>query len=142
MTRFHRTTRLLKGDAWDLAPFLCVLFCLAFFLLFQNLLVRPTGSVLRLPAAGTNAPVLAPGRPYLVVAVDASGRIYFDNRAIEAAKLGPELAVRLARMTPASARETVLVLELDQTITHAVVEQLGRIARTAGIREIVLAGQP
>ena len=142
MTRFHRTTRLLKGDAWDLAPFLCVLFPLAVVLLFQNSLVRPAGSVLRLPSAGTNAPVLAPGRRFLVVAVDAGGRIYFDNRQLEASQLGPELAVRMARLPPAEAQDAVLVLEADLGITHAVVEKLGRIARTAGLREIILTGQP
>lgn len=142
MTRFHRTTRLLKGDVWDLAPFLCVLFPLAFFLMFQNVLVRPAGSVLRLPPVGTNAPVVAPGRPFLVVAVDASGRVYFENRALELSQLGPELAVRMARLPASAAREAVLVLEADRGITHAAVEQLGRIARTAGLREIVVTGPP
>jgi len=142
MTRFHRTTRLLKGDAWDLAPFLCVLFPMAFFLLFQNTLVRPTGSVLRLPGAGTNAPVIVPGRTLLVVAVDVAGRIFFDNRLLDATQLGPELAARMARLPPTAAREAVLVLEADQGITHDAVEKLGRIARNAGIREIVITAHP
>lgn len=142
MTRFHRTTRLLKGDTWDLAPFLCVLFPLAFFLLFQNTLVRPAGSVLRLPIRGSTAPVIAPGRTFLVVAVDVGGRIFLDNRLLDATQLGRELAVRMARLSTAAARDVVLVLEADEGITHAAVEQLGRIARSAGIQEIVITGHP
>lgn len=142
MKRFHRTTQLLKGEAWDLAPFLCVLFLLAFFLLFQNTLVRPRGSLLTLPPAGTNAAVIAPGRPLLVVALDASGRIFFENRLVDRTRLGDELAAHLGRLPAAATRDTVLVLEADQSITHAAVEELGRIARNAGIQEIVLTGRP
>jgi len=142
MTRFPRTTRLLKGDVWDLAPFLCVLFPLAFFLLFQNTLVRPTGSILRLPPANSNAAMIAPGRTILVVAVDIGGRIFLDNRLLDAAQLGRELALRMARLPPAAAADAVLVLEADQGITHAAVEKLGRIARSAGIGEIVLTTHP
>ena len=74
LTRFPRTTHLLKGDAWDLAPFLCVLFPLALFLVFQNILVRPQGSLLTLPTLGTNAAIIPPGSPLLMVAVDAALR--------------------------------------------------------------------
>ncbi len=142
MTRFHRTTRLLKGEAWDLAPFLCVLFPLAFFLLFQNTLVRPRGNVLQLPPADPAAPLIAAGRPLLVVAVDASGRIFFENRFLESTQLGPELASRLTRLDAAAAREAVLVLEADQGLSHVAIEQIGRIVRAAGIRELILSSRP
>ena len=140
--RFPRTTQLLKGDTWDLAPFLCVLFCLAFFLLFQNTLVRPRGSVLSLPPSGTNTSLVAPGRPLLVIAVDASGRIFFDNRSVDRTELGLELTARLRRLSVAARRDAVLVLEADQGITHRTVEELGRLARDAGIQEMVLTSHP
>ena len=49
--KFPRTTRLFRGQ-FDLGPFLCVLFPLAFVGLFQGFLVLPRGSRLALPAVG------------------------------------------------------------------------------------------
>jgi len=142
MTRFHRTTHLLKGDAWDLAPFLCVLFPLTFFLLFTHTLVRPTGSILVLPPAGTNAPTLPPGRQLLVVALDRDGRLYFENQQLDAKQLGAALTARVAMLPAVTARELVLVLEADAGVSHASVERVGRLARQAGIRDVVVTAQP
>ena len=143
MTRFPRKTQLLKGKAWDAAPFFCVLFPCAFFFLFQNQLVRPTGTILNLPLGGTNlASLIPPGRILLGVAVDAGGRIFFDNRLLDEAQLGAELATRLARLAPAAAAEVVLVLEADREVNYATISRVGRIARDAGIHELVLAALP
>ena len=142
MTRFRRTTHLLKGDAWDLAPFLCVLFPLAFFLLFTHTLVRPTGSILTLPTAGTNGPAIPPGRQLLVVALDRDGRLYFENRQLDARELGDALVARVAMLPAAIARELLLVLDADAGVSHASVERVGRLARQAGIREMLVPAQP
>ena len=143
MTSFPRKTRLLKGGAWDAAPFFCVLFPCAIFLLFQSQLVRPTGTVITLPLGGTNTTALIPpGRVLLSVAVDAGGRIYFDNRLLDETQLGAELAARLGRLPPNALAEVVLVLEADREVTYATLDRVGRIARDAGIRELVLTALP
>ncbi len=143
MTRFPRKTRLLRGGAWDAAPFLCVLFPCAFFLLFQSQLVLPTGTILTLPRTGTNQmALLQPGRIMLVVAVDATGRYYFDNRLLNELQLGTELATRLRRVPVAAQDDVVLYLLADREVTYEILNRVGRIARDAGIRDLVLAAQP
>ena len=78
----------------------------------------------------------------LVVAVDATGRFYFDNRLLNELQLGMELATRLRRVPTAAQDEVVLYLLADREVTYEILNRVGRIARDAGIRDLVLAAQP
>ena len=79
--KFPRTTRLLTGRT-DAAPWLCVLFPLAFAAIFHEFLVLPRGLRLSLPSVDAPSAVAA-GEHVFVVAVDANEQLYFENQAVE-----------------------------------------------------------
>lgn len=134
--KFPRTTRILKGQL-DAVPFLCVLFPLAFFLLFQHLLVLPAGTLMELPAGGPE-PALAPGDVTLTVALDAQGRVYFENQIASDAVL----AARLPELVRGRQPLPVLVVYADRQVPYARLAAVGGIARRAGLPRVLLAARP
>ena len=94
--RFPRANKIFRGQL-DAAPFAGVFFLLVIFLLLSSSLVFTPGLPISLPDAA-NLPGTA--NPTLVVALDATGQIYFENQ------LTPEnqLKVKL-RLAAESSRE-------------------------------------
>ena len=92
--KFTRTLKPLKGQ-FELAPYLCVVFVLLFFMLFGGYLVLPVGTRLELPPGGSRSGTWT-GDAFLVVAVDAGGAQAFERGFV----LGIGLQIN---MTPAAA---------------------------------------
>lgn len=134
--KFPRTTRILKGPV-DAAPFLCVLFPLAAFLLFQHLLVLPAGTLMELPAGGPESR-LAPGDVPLSVALDGQGRVYFENQLASDAAL----AARLTELARGRQPLPVLVVHADRQVPYGRLAALGEMARRAGLPRVLLAARP
>lgn len=134
--KFPRTTRILKGQ-FDAIPYLCVLFPMAFFLLFKDLLVLPLGTVLVLPG-GEGQPAMDPGHPTVAVAVTASGRLYFENQSITEEKL----AERLRQLPEQLGEPPVLVIYADAALPYEQVIRIGNLARDAGVALAVWATRP
>lgn len=133
--KFTRTLKPLKGQ-FELAPYLCVVFVLLFFMLFGGYLVLPVGTRLELPQGGSRIGTWT-GDPFLVVAVDASEQCYFENQIV------PDLDVLKARLTaranaPKGPRK--LYLQADRSVRYERLQQLASLAREAGLSEILLGG--
>jgi biopolymer transport protein ExbD len=133
--KFKRTLQPLKGQ-FELAPYLCVVFVLLFFMLFGGYLVLPVGTRLELPAGG--APIASwTGEPFLVVAVDAGEQCYFENQIVpDLATLRNRLAARAG--SPRGPRR--LYLQADRSVRHEKLQELAALARDAGLSEILLGG--
>ncbi len=133
--KFRRTLQPLKGQ-FELAPYLCVVFVLLFFMLFGGYLVLPVGTRLELPAGGWRIGSWT-GEPFLVVAVDAGEQCYFENQIVpDLAALRDRLAARAA--APRGPRR--LYLQADRSVRHDKLQELARLAREAGLSEILLGG--
>ena len=133
--KFTRTLKPLKGQ-FELAPYLCVVFVLLFFMLFGGYLVLPVGTRLELPSGGTRIGTWT-GDPFLVVAVDAGEQCYFENQIV------PDLGVLKARLSaragaPKGPRK--LYLQADRSVRYERLQELASLAREAGLSEIVLGG--
>ena len=133
--RFPRTARVIRGQ-WDAIPFLCVLFPLAFFLLFHQYLVLPRGTLVELPAG--DGVRLDPASPRVVVAVDALGRVFFENQFVGEA----DLAKRLAERTAQSRELPVVVIQADRRVAHGALVRVAEIARQAGINRVFFVARP
>ena len=134
--KFPRTTRLFRGQ-FDLGPFLCVLFPLAFVGLFHGFLVLPRGSRLTLPSMD-NPTALGAGAPAFVVAVDHAERLYFENQLTTAAALETALAARAGRP---GAPQTLLV-QADQAVPYGKLTELAALAQRSGLRHVVFGSVP
>lgn len=133
--KFTRTLKPLKGQ-FELAPYLCVVFVMLFFMLFGGYLVLPVGTRLTLPAGGSRIGTWT-GEPFLVVAVDAGEQCYFENQIVpDLADLRTRLAARAA--APRGPRR--LYLQADRAVRHERLQELAALAREAGLSEILLGG--
>lgn len=133
--KFTRTLKPLKGQ-FELAPYLCVVFVLLFFMLFGGYLVLPIGTRLELPSGGSRSGTWT-GDAFLVVAVDAGEQCYFENQIV------PDLAILKIRLTaranaPKGPRK--LYLQADRSVRYVRLQELATLAREAGLSEILLGG--
>jgi biopolymer transport protein ExbD len=133
--KFTRTLKPLKGQ-FELAPYLCVVFVLLFFMLFGGYLVLPVGTRLELPPGGSRSGTWT-GDAFLVVAVDAGEQCYFENQIV------PDLAILKTRLTaranaPRGPRK--LYLQADRSVRYERLQELATLAREAGLSEILLGG--
>lgn len=133
MAQFQRTLFPARGQ-FDLAPYLCVVFLLLFFFVVGGHLVLPAGTRVELPAGGVRK-ASWDGSPFLVVAVDANERCYFENQVFP--ELGP-LRERLAARASGPHGVRRLFLEADRQVRHARLVELGDVARQAGLTEVLL----
>ncbi len=118
-----------------MAPFACVFFLLALFLVLGALI--PTAGVpLRLPVAND-----LPGvdQPTVSVAVDAAGRLYYENQGINESQLKARLQTAAAQNAP---HPLALVVMADERVPYGRVLHLALLAREAGIYNASLATLP
>lgn len=131
--KFPRNARIARGGL-DAAPFATVFFLLVIFLMLGSLVYTP-GVRLDVPVAN-DLPGVA--RPTVPVAVDAGGRLYFENQLIEES----QLKARLSHAAEASAEPLTLVVQADRAVTYEMLVRLRLLARDAGIHEALLATLP
>ncbi len=133
--RIPRTTRLFRGQL-DLAPFLCVVFPLAFTALFSTYLVLPRGARVQLPALDSPS-ALSPGEPRLIVAIDSRQQLYFENQVITRQALEVELARKTSTGGP-----DLLLIQADVSVPYGQLAELAAIARRAGVKRAVFGTIP
>jgi biopolymer transport protein ExbD len=131
--KFPRNTRLLRSP-FDIAPFAAVFFLLVIFVMLAVFLPVP-GIPLQLPAAGD-----LPGtdKPGVAVAIDSSGRFYFENQIVNEA--GLTSALKSAAKN--SHEPLTLVIHADKAVTYEQLVRLTMFARDAGIQSVLLATLP
>jgi len=131
--KFPRNARIFRGQL-DAAPFATVFFLLVIFMMLGSLVYTP-GVHIRLPVAdnltGTDSPTVK-------VAIDANGRLYFENQVIEEAQLRNELR----KAANASSEPLTLVIQADQAASQEMLVRLSLLARDAGITNGLLATLP
>jgi biopolymer transport protein ExbD len=133
--RFVRHARIFHGPL-DAAPVAAVLMLLMMFMLLSSLLYTP-GVTIKLPEAG-NWP--GTDNPTVIVAMDADGQCFFENRAVQE----PELLAALANRAQTTARQSkslTMVLWADKAATLENLTRLESLARQAGITYVLLPGR-
>jgi biopolymer transport protein ExbD len=131
--KFPRNVRILKGSP-DYAAFACVLFLLIIFIMIGPL-VYTSGLRVQLPLS-TEMP--GPERPSVQLAVDADGRLYFQNEEVTEGELGRRLQAEVKQ----AGEPLTLVIQADKSFTSDQLIRLGTIARQAGIYDALLATLP
>lgn len=134
--KFVRTTRLISGRP-DAAPWLCLMVPIAVAAMFHEFLVLPRGLRIELPTA--DAPVAAaPGERFLVVAVDASERLYFENQLIPL----PQLQAALARRAAQTNAPQTLLVHADKAVSIGRLNELSGAAHAAGLLHVLFETRP
>ena len=131
--KFPRQAKIFHGT-FDVAPFAGVFFLLVLFVLLGTLVYTP-GVTIDLPAAAD-----LPGTDHRVVAVavDARGKLYFDNQLTTESLLQS----RLADAVKKSREPLTLVVQADKTVSYDTIIRLSLLARAAGVNEALLATLP
>lgn len=132
--RFPRTNKIFRGQL-EAAPFAGVFFLLVIFLLLSSSLVFIPGVPIRLPEA-VNLPGTA--NPTLVVALDATGQIYFENQIISE----NQLKVKLLVAAETSREPLTLVVQADKSVPYETLQRLFLLAGDAGIKSMLMATRP
>jgi biopolymer transport protein ExbD len=133
--KFPRNARILRGQL-DAAPFATVFFLLVIFMMLGSLIYTPGARIeLELPRAnglpGTDKPTVS-------VAIDADGRLYYENQWIEER----DLRRRLQEAARKSSEPLTLIVQADKTVSYERWMRLTLLARDAGIPEALLATLP
>jgi biopolymer transport protein ExbD len=131
--KFPRHARIFRGQL-DAAPFASVFFLLLIFVLMGSMVYTP-GVRVELPR-GDDLP--GPDQPTVAVAVDASGRFYFENKVIDR----NQLQARLQAAVTNSAVPLTLLVQGDKAVTEESLVNLWMLARSAGFRDLWLATLP
>lgn len=131
--KFRRNVHLYRGSL-DAAPLATVLFLLVIFLALASRIYTP-GVHIELPSASN---LSGTDKPAVTVAMDANGRMFYQNQPIEPG----ELKLRLAAAVTNSSEPLVLIIKADQAVTEENMEILRTLAGEAGIREAWAARLP
>ena len=131
--KFPRNARIFRGQL-DAAPFVAVFFLLVMFLMMGSLMYTP-GVRLELPMADD---LPSTDKPTVSVAIDSSGRYYFDNQQVPE----KQLATSLTHAATSSAEPLTLVMYADRAVTTEMLVHLSLVARSAGITNGILATLP
>lgn len=133
--KFARHARLLRSQL-DAAPFAAVFFLLVIFMMLGSLIYTPGARLeLQIPQ-GKGLP--GTDKPTVSVAIDADGRLYYENQWIEE----KALRRRLQEVARKSSEPLTLVVQADKTVSYERLMRLTLLARDAGIPEALLATLP
>lgn len=146
--RFPRNARIFRGQL-DAAPFAAVFFLLVIFVMLSSLVYTPgvkslvyISSLVYTPGVKLDLPTAddLPGtdKPTVAVAIDSSGRWYFENEQIEPGRLRERLS-QAAKQFPSP---PVLIVQADKDATTEMIVRLVMVARQAGITNGLLATLP
>ena len=120
----------------DAAPFAAVFFLLVIFMMLGSLIYTPGARLeLQIPQ-GKDLP--GTDKPTVSVAIDADGRLYYENQWIEE----KALRRRLQEVARKSAEPLTLIVQADKTVSYERLMRLTLLARDAGIPEALLATLP
>jgi biopolymer transport protein ExbD len=132
--KFPRRLPTLKGPA-DPAALAGTLFLLAALVALHSSLVLPAGVRLSLPEAPL---VRGSVLPRFSVALDAAGRLSFENQLVDEAAL----QARLTDAVTSRPDHPTLLLLADRSVSAAQLARLFDLARGCGITDVVLATSP
>lgn len=131
--KFPRNARIFRGQL-DAAPFAAVFFLLVLFLMLSSLMYTP-GVRLQLPLTddlpGTDQPTVS-------VAIDSTGRYYYDNQMVQE----QQLAGLLRQAVRASSQPLTLAIHADRAVSYDMLIRLTMLGRSAGITNALLATLP
>jgi len=131
--KFPRNAKIIRSH-FDVAPFAAVFFCIVIFLLIGALL--PTAGIPLRPPPTDDLPGV--DKPFIALAVDANGRLYFENQIVTELQLKTSLTA-----ASKGAREPLtLIIHADRDVTYATLAHLSLLARDAGITNSLLATLP
>jgi len=131
--KFPRRAKLFRNP-FDMTAYAAVFFLMVIFLVLGAQRYTP-GVEIELPVA---ADLPGTDKPTVTVALDESGRYYFQNQLIEEAAL----RVQFTNAVASSAEALTLVIEADKAVRQENLIRLTLLARDAGIREALLATLP
>lgn len=134
--RLPRNAKIFRGQL-DAAPFAGVTFLLLLFLVFQSKLVFMPGVRIELPESGVDLPGI-PGKS-VVVAVDRSGQIYYQNQAVSNLV---DLRQRLRADVEKAKEPVTLEVVADKTATLQSYAPLLSLAGEVGMRSALLVVRP
>ncbi|PWU14226.1 MAG: hypothetical protein C5B50_17800 [Verrucomicrobia bacterium] len=132
--KFPRNARILRGQL-DAAPLASVFFLLVLFVMLGSLVYTP-GVTLNLPTADQLA---GSDKPSIAVAVDAHGRLYFENQSVTNEA---QLRERLRGAVKACPEPMVLLVQADKGASLESLLHVSLLARAAGITQASLATLP
>jgi biopolymer transport protein ExbD len=133
--KFPRTARISRGQL-DAAPFAAVFFLVVIFMMLGSLVYTP-GARLQLQLSRADG-LAGTDKPTVSVAVDADGRLYYENQWITETKL----RVRLSEAVNKSPEPLTLVVQADKSVSYETCLRLALLARDVGIPEALLATLP
>jgi biopolymer transport protein ExbD len=133
--KFPRNAKIFRGQL-DAAPFAGVFFLLVIFMLLTSALVFIPGVPIELPE--TSGPPL-PGLsgPFVVVAMDLHGRLYYDNQVMREHDLGARLKAAVAKD-----KDLSVVVQADRAVNLEAFVRLSKLINDAGARVAFLASRP
>jgi len=135
--KFPRTAKILRSQ-FDIAPFAAVFFCLVIFLLLSSVLPVPGLRMSLQPPAASELP--GADGAVLALAVDAQGRLYYENQIVTE----PVLKTSLAAAVKGAHAPLTLIIHADKLVTYDELAHLALLARAPeiGITNLVLATLP
>jgi len=131
--KFPRNAKIIRSH-FDVAPFAAVFFCLVIFLLLGALL--PTAGIPLHPPTAYNLPGM--NGPSVAMAVDSSGRLYFENQIVTES----QLKTSLIAASKGATESLTLNIHADRAASYETLAHLTLLARDAGITNSVLATLP
>lgn len=138
--RFHRTAKIFRGRV-DAAPLAGIFFLLLIFLLLTSLVYTPgvpvtiSSTALTPPSIQT---ISSTDGPKVVVTVNVAGNFFFENQLIGSEQLESRLAASAVR----TRSPLTLIILADKNVAYGVIMRLTQLAEKAGIKNILLQGQP
>lgn len=131
--KFRRRARLPRTP-FDVTAYAAVFFLMVLMLLLSTPSYIP-GVKIKLPVADELTGI---DQPTVTVAMDESGRYYFNNQVIGVAALKVELTSAATK----SAAPLTLVIQADKAVRQENLVRLTLLARDAGIHDALLATLP
>jgi biopolymer transport protein ExbD len=135
--KFPRTAKILRSP-FDVAPFAAVFFALLILLLLGGLMPVPGLRVSLQPPSASDLPGV--DSPAVALAVDADGKLYFENQIVTEGQLkaGLHAAVK------GSHEPLTLVIHADKAVSYGQLAHLAALAREPeiGITNLLFATVP
>lgn len=128
--RYPRSVKIFRGQI-DAAPFVGVMFLMTIFLVLHSHLVNPTGLEISLPESGEPLGVTGPS---VILGVDRSGTMFFENRLLDA----EALKVRLTEIVEQGGETPSLRIQADRDLTLSQIQEIFDLARMCGIRRAIV----
>ena len=132
--RYPRNVKIFRGQL-DAAPWAGLFFLLLLFFFLRSSLFFTPGVRINLPESDSVSGVTNATETVLI---DLNGNLYHDNQLI----MLDALQRKLMSAVDASSEPIILVVLADKSSPVEVFTRVGRIARSAGIQEILMATRP